>query len=379
MADKEITIKKIKDRYIYPFSVEVDSNESDSNSNSENSFDLSDRMAKGVDNNGNVVEGAIIEGCLVNNPSSYVEVNKASGLWSHAEGTSTTASGERSHAEGASTTASGDESHAEGFYTTASGQGSHAEGDSTIASGVDSHAEGTQSVASSWSAHAEGSRTEASGYYAHAEGSRSEASGDESHAEGDSTIASGENSHAEGDSTTASGESSHAEGTGTIAAGNNQHVEGKYNIEDENGVYAHIVGNGTGKWGRSNAFALKWDGTFVLANGTEITPAQFAALVSGSNEFIVTISKSGSGLTADKSFNEIFAAKQANKMVYMIYKNKKSQVVVTSGDMGMYNGVASVFLAESNSGWDTSIPIVIVKISTNDIITETYKSIAFSN
>lgn len=343
------------------------------------SFDLSDRLAKGVDDNGNVIEGAIIEGCLVNNPSLYVKINKATGLWSHAEGTSTTASGKRSHAEGASTTASGQDSHAEGFYTIASGQGSHAEGDSTTASGVDSHAEGISTIASDEGCHAEGSQTKASGYYAHAEGNDTEASGDESHAEGSKTIASGQASHAEGNETEASGDNSHAEGICTIAASENQHVEGKYNVADEDGVYAHIIGNGTSKLGRSNAFAIKWDGTFVLANGTEITPAQFTALVSGGNEFIVTISESDSGLIADKTFNEIFEAKQANKSVYMIYKGKKNHVVITSGSMGMFDGVASVFLGESNSGWATGIPVVIVKISTSDQVTETYKSLTYGS
>ena len=68
------------------------------------------------------------------------------------------------------------------------------------------------------------------------------ASGDSSHAEGNSTTASAYCSHAEGNCTTASGENSHAEGASTIASSQNQHVQGKYNIEDLNGTYAHIVG-----------------------------------------------------------------------------------------------------------------------------------------
>lgn len=86
-----------------------------------------------------------------------------------------------------------------------------------------------------------------------------EASGDCSHAEGNSTQASGDYSHAEGNCTTASGENSHAEGASTIASSQNQHVQGKYNIEDLNGTYAHIVGNGEdGK--NSNAHTLDWQG-----------------------------------------------------------------------------------------------------------------------
>jgi len=91
------------------------------------SFDLSDRIAKGVDSEGNVVFGAVIECAVTDNDSPYARKNVASGACSHAEGTSTTASGRYSHAEGNEATASGEASHAEG-YSTASGEASHAEG-----------------------------------------------------------------------------------------------------------------------------------------------------------------------------------------------------------------------------------------------------------
>lgn len=101
---------------------------------------------------------------------------------------------------------------------------------------------------------------EASGYASHAEGSKTTASGDYSHAEGSTTTASGVNSHAEGDYTTASGMFSHAEGYGSKASSQFQHVQGKYNIEDKNRKYAHIVGNGVGDAKRSNAHTLDWQG-----------------------------------------------------------------------------------------------------------------------
>ena len=80
------------------------------------------------------------------------------------------------------------------------------------------------------------------------------------HAEGNSTTASGAwGSHAEGNYTVASGSfGSHAEGHYTVAASPYQHVQGKYNIEDSNNTYAHIVGNGG--IDRSNAHTLDWDG-----------------------------------------------------------------------------------------------------------------------
>ena len=137
-------------------------------------------------------------------------------------------------------------SSAVGYNTTASGDFSHAEGDNTIASASGTHAEGGNTTASGNNSHAEGSTTTASGY--------------DSHAEGSTTTASGASSHAEGDYTTASGASSHAEGYGSKASSQFQHVQGKYNIEDTNRRYAHIVGNGAGDAKRSNAHTLDWKG-----------------------------------------------------------------------------------------------------------------------
>lgn len=182
------------------------------------------------------------------------------GTGSSAIGSTTTASGDYSHAEGEDTQATGESSHAEGWSSKASGDYSHAEGMNTTASGENSHSEGKYTTASGKYAHAEGNSTTASGDYgSHAEGSNTIASGVGSHAEGDSTTASAYCSHAEGMNTTASGENSHSEGASTIASSPNQHVQGKYNIEDLNGTYAHIVGNGEdGK--NSNAHTLDWQG-----------------------------------------------------------------------------------------------------------------------
>lgn len=91
----------------------------------------------------------------------------------------------------------------------------------------------------------------------------STASGDFSHAEGMST-ASGHASHAEGGYTTASGYASHAEGYRTTASGHNQHVQGRYNLQDTENKYAHIVGNGT-EDARSNAHTIDWDGNAWFA------------------------------------------------------------------------------------------------------------------
>lgn len=242
----------------------------------------------------------------------------ASKAASHAEGGTTTASGSYSHAEGNEATASGDYSHAEGWETKATGIGAHSEGWKTEAPGnyshaegyntkagngtqATAHAEGNETIASNEAAHAEGERTTASGYAAHAEGRTTTASGNQSHAEGTMTTASGDYSHSEGERTTASGQRSHAEGYKATASGGTSHAQnyytqaagkyqtaiGKFNVpqqgasagEPEDTDYAFIIGNGTADDARSNALAIKWDGTFVFANGTEITPAQFAALL----------------------------------------------------------------------------------------------------
>lgn len=82
--------------------------------------------------------------------------NKATGIYSHAEGHNTEVSGYATHAEGSLTKASGRCAHAEGSGAEASGMNAHAEGLGTIASGDSTHAEGCDTIASGTSAHAEG-------------------------------------------------------------------------------------------------------------------------------------------------------------------------------------------------------------------------------
>ena len=157
------------------------------------------------------------------------------------------------------------------YYTSnkATGDYSHAEGSDTKASGTYSHAEGNATIASGGCSHAEGSDTKASGIHSHAEGIGTIASGVHSHAECNGTIASGYYSHAEGGATKASGHSSHAEGFYTIASGSYQHVQGKFNVEDSDSKYAFIVGNGTDDNNRSNAFSVDWNGKIYVNNATE--------------------------------------------------------------------------------------------------------------
>lgn len=129
-----------------------------------------------------------------------------------------------------------------------------------IASGASSHAEGYCTEATGKYSHTEGYMTKAQEQYAHAEGYSNTASGEAAHAEGYGTWADGDDAHTEGRYTTAAGSHAHAEGFYTSAASSSQHVQGKYNIIDEAGTYAHIVGNGTSNTKRSNAHTIDWNG-----------------------------------------------------------------------------------------------------------------------
>ncbi len=214
--------------------------------------------------------------------------NVASGEGAHAEGYITKASGKAAHAEGGGkltkngsyitgqtyNEATGSYSHVEGYCTKATGEGAHAEGSNLVASGKSAHAEGEGQYAYTYDRYGTGElRTKYFG--------QTRASGIGSHAEGGATIASGSYAHAEGsagcerivddfifDPTEASGEASHAEGIATKAAGTAQHVQGRYNIVDEQNIYAHIVGNGDCSW-HSNAHTLDWDGNAWFAGDVE--------------------------------------------------------------------------------------------------------------
>lgn len=187
----------------------------------------------------------------------------AAGAYAHAEGDYTNASGDGSHAEGYGTAANGAYAHAEGRDTTATEQASHAEGMGTVAGGNCAHAEGRNTVADGTCSHAEGQGTKAMESWAHAEGYGTEASGSIAHAEGDLCVA--------------KGYASHAEGQGTVAASDYQHVQGKYNVEDAEYRYLHIVGNGKLSQNdagesvelRSNAHTLDWHGNAWFAGTVE--------------------------------------------------------------------------------------------------------------
>lgn len=109
----------------------------------------------------------------------------------------------------------------------------------------------------------------------------------------DNNIAVGDWSIAEGSGTVAKGRASHAEGRYTIAAGGAQHVEGIANIEDTEGEYIHIAGNGAFD-ARSNAYTLDWDGNGWFAGNVEATAIILRSSTPGSTKtFKLTIDDSG--------------------------------------------------------------------------------------
>ena len=86
-------------------------------------------------------------------------------------------------------------------------------------------------------------------------------------AEGVFAQAEGYCSHAEGVGCEAIGKYSHAQNEHSIALSDSQTVLGKNNVEDANGTYAVIVGNGTAPnvSARSNALTVDWSGNVVAA------------------------------------------------------------------------------------------------------------------
>lgn len=132
------------------------------------------------------------------------------------------------------------------------------------------------------------------GEASHAEGDHTSSYGDAAHSEGYHTYADTLAAHAEGYYTFVDGQCSHAEGSGTSARSSNQHVEGRYNVEDTDDVFAHIIGNGTDGSHRSNAFAIDWDGLIYVGNSaTGVNVATLAQTVSALPNPVGTVTSVG--------------------------------------------------------------------------------------
>ena len=132
------------------------------------------------------------------------------------------------------------------------------------------------------------------GEASHAEGDHTSSSGDAAHSEGYHTYAGTLAAHAEGYYTFVDAQCSHAEGSGTSARSSNQHVEGRYNVEDADDTFAHIIGNGTDGSHRSNAFAIDWDGLIYVGNSaTGVNVATLAQTVGSLPNPVGTVTSVG--------------------------------------------------------------------------------------
>ena len=222
------------------------------------------------------------------NPSNYIIENYLTivsrpdlgdteiGFNSHAEGRNTIAQDVDAHAEGRDTKAIGQYGHAEGRNTKAA-YAAHAEGRDNVAIGDVSHAEGHKTQALGKASHTEGIETIAQGRTSHAEGYKTTAM-EKGHAEGVLNIA-GYCAHAEGEQTQANGPYTHTEGYKTIASGKFQHIQGKFNIEDTENKYAHIIGNGHNDAERSNAHTVDWDGNAWFAGDVKAGDVSLQSLM----------------------------------------------------------------------------------------------------
>lgn len=117
------------------------------------------------------------------------------------------------------------------------------------------------------------------------------------HLEGYFQQANGFAVHLEGQQNIARGIATHVEGQHNIGNAG-QHVGGKYNIEDTDGIYSYILGNGTSETKRSNAHTVDWNGNAwyqgsVTSNGADY--AEYFEWLDGNSDnedrvgFIVTL------------------------------------------------------------------------------------------
>lgn len=157
------------------------------------------------------------------------------------------------------------------------------------------------------------------------------ATGNDSHAEGIHTTASGQASHSEGIDTVASGEMSHAEGYETKASGTYQHVQGKYNVEDTENKYAHIVGGGTSDTDRKNILTLDWNGNVEFAGEVRTgNGASLDELNEQSGSMAENISTMQTELTSQgKAIGEL-----ADKKITKFYASSQGDTTLNDSDNG---------------------------------------------
>lgn len=241
------------------------------------------------------------------------------------------------------------------------GTGSAAIGYKNTASNDFTFAMGIQATASAPGAHAEGGLTVANASYSHAEGFKSASTGEYSHVEGIVCESSGQGSHAEGYYTVSSGQRSHSEGCFTEAASQYQHVQGKYNVVDSNGVYAHIVGNGTGKNNRHNAHTLDWQGNAWFAGEVQGTNLPYTI----SSKVLATVPASDIKIDGEIAVNNISINKDRRYYIEFLGSKKLCSLLI-NGENGDFIicSIGNYSIGIYNNTFNISI--YIDKINTSD-------------
>ncbi len=189
-------------------------------------------------------------------------IARASGLKTKAIGAQSVADGFKTKAVGTRSSAHGDETVAEGEVSTSEGSGSRAKGKGSHASGYWTTAEGEYSRSDGFETYAGGDYSAVLGYLAKALGFAAFAGGG-TYKYGDlivPTIASGKAAFAWGRGAKAEEQASVAMGSGVEAALHDQAVFGRFNVRDEEGKYAFIVGWGFGVDERENVFTVTIEG-----------------------------------------------------------------------------------------------------------------------
>lgn len=345
------------------------------------------------------------------------ETTTASGAWSHAEGNYTFANGQMSHAEGWGSIAEGGRSHAEGYQTDAYGSNSHAEGFESIAIGDNSHAEGFETMAYGKNSHAEGGYDRSPFYYPELTGAAGSVTYQISPwssnylkigklifysanhtcakiisiSESESTITLDktldkdnalENAEIDVIFSGAFGKSSHSEGMGTSAHSDYQHAQGKYNVEDLDGKYAHIVGNGTAVNNLSNAHTLDWSGNAWFAGDikvggtgqddanaktlatTEYVQTEVAGVVNAAPETLNTLNELAAALGDDPNFATTVATQIGNKVDKVDGKGLSTNDYTTA-EKNKLDGIASG--ATANTGTITGVSANGTSVATSGV------------
>lgn len=282
----------------------------------------------------------------------------------------------------------GNYSTAIGYNTIASGISSYASGHLSQATGIGSYAEGSGTISEGHYSHAEGVKSKASGHYSHAEGgvlntsleqlpdytfydsddveiatiSGSTTLGIQSHAEGTQTLAYGYSSHAEGYQTLAYGFGAHAEGQDTLASSECQHVQGRFNIDDTEGAYAHIVGNGEDDDSRSNAHTLDWDGNAWFAG--DVTTEAGASLNRMGDRFSYIGSFSCSS-------NSSSTLQLPSSGLYLIFTNQGGNISLQGMAFGAATGYSGGSGVYKIAGGDNFTNKLTFSIDTSKVLTVT--------